>query len=343
MFKASFKFFILMTLISVTSFADITLRSTDLESALNEYLSQTDEASSLLAPLHDGQSIYIMGSGATTLAFAVEEHLKNPTKKLLPKSFLDLFHENQDLDLVIDSSFEELKAYRERLGQTAFGIREGHRIDLLTLMTDGPRGILDNSDWHTQNTDLISTGLIKITTTMSATKHPNLMNTRTYTTADGQEYGFSHVIKSRVNRYLDNENHYEAFLAKVGKNPKVVSALKTISNNLRFNLEITNSDLTLLTAIIKGFTSKLEDGSLVLGRGEWIPKNEEYVFSRLHMTASKALSWNEQLSLKAIKIFDQTGVTRLMEVLESKRDSLRGFMTKREETLSKKTCISILN
>ncbi|MCH2533365.1 MAG: hypothetical protein MK008_02870 [Bdellovibrionales bacterium] len=324
--------FFIITILSINVFAidRVRLESVVLEDAVLEYLSKTQEAEIIKKFLsennkqHDKDStywtprsmpIYIYGGAAHQIVSAVHEYLErkkgNKRATGLPKSFSrHLLSHISDVDIAVDATHEIRNNLVEELKEHFPEVVEGKtRWETVSLHYENDRGIFENKNINQQNTDAISSGMIRVLPLNKklSKKYPSLYDVRTKNTPDGKSY--LDAFLKETNYYFHSENHSETALAKAGKNPEIVSAVKYIANLARYELKGDVQSDDLVKKIITDYLNSVTEADL--------DRNSlHYILQRMNKILTKSLIESTKPSY-AIDIYEKFNIPKLAEFIET--------------------------
>lgn len=303
----SFISIIVSQAVVLAAWGQIYIESTELEPAITEYISQTIEASSLGAHLHDGESVYLMGGSVTRIALAVKNEINRLNSGLglegLPVSINDLLSFTQDYDLLLNTDYRRASNF---LSQTQVSgiVKEGQDWSIATLRKDNNRGIVDDETYLHQNTDLYSLGILRLA---KKGKQPNSKDDVSVLPARRSESGesFLEAIESGTNKYLNSDKHSQTFLARKHRNPKMVSAIKYVVNNQRFGSNLDKKSMRTAKKIISDFSKK----------DFHVSPETAYVLSRIHYIVTKSIYEVKDLD-KAVSAYTDLGIIDILHKVE---------------------------
>ena len=277
-------FFLCVQNLAVQSLAQsleegIKLQSIKLEQAIPEYLSQTKEYHLMLSYLEqykeglqqEGKTsaVYLYGGALGRVSLRVNKYLKNKEQNKaqghLPRSLIELLGPFSDIDIAVDIKRNHLNGFLSYLNQNSMShLGRIPKWELITLNFENERGLLNNKNFINQNMDSFSSGK----SPMSYFKGNGWARDIIPQRPQGQDFLSS--VKNQVNYYFDSPDHETTTNYIQGRNPKIISAIKYISNIIRFDLEYTEKDFEQVKKIVRRFKLQTKsdsfDGSYVLPR-----------------------------------------------------------------------------
>lgn len=176
--------------------------------------------------------------------------------------FTHIFRSTQDIDIVIDAPVAVAKNFQSLIAQRFphfLGDKE-NRWEVRTLRTrigePGKPGykeaLLNDSDFHYQNTDSNSIGMVEVT---EFNREPVVRDLKNW---DSKESIFlEDALRDRISFFRSNR-HYETSRAQAGENPEILSALRILVKAFQYQLSLSNEDFIQIKNISDEFNPKTE-------------------------------------------------------------------------------------
>lgn len=225
-----------------------------------------------------GLPIYLFGGAAT--AFAVyskwEKKYQEGVREYAPDKFdfklTNIFHFNQDIDLLLDGSEEEIIELQKEL-DTNFPYQKttgGKTISVWEVRAfrhtiNYKPYIIDNQDFENQNTDSNSAGLIKITDPKpNRSRVQDLRSTRT-----GEGQFFKDIVNGQITYY--HTGYHQKTSRSDLANPIAISAIRFLIKLFEYNLTTDAKSMATVESILKDADFNKING--VRGSMRWMQKN----------------------------------------------------------------------
>jgi hypothetical protein len=203
-----------------------------------------------------GVKVYLFGGTAAAYAHYVKWDLLREMGDLrfqpdrFDYDFTHIYRSNQDLDIVVDGSAEQIKDLQIRL-QEVFphfqGAKEAWEVRSLREKVNGKMALLDNPDFLHQNTDSNSVGLIAIN------ESNELLAVRDLREWDKSDSQFLKDIVSNQLHYYQSKLHPTTELARAGRNPEIFSVIRYLIKVVQFELDMNAEDLSQIQKVIEQF------------------------------------------------------------------------------------------
>jgi hypothetical protein len=252
------------------SSVDATRLSAELKSRLGrvpEFRFMQEEAKRM------GVSIYLFGGTAAAYAHYVRWDLlrESGDPRFQPErfdyDFVNIYRSNQDLDIVVDGTADQIKALQERLQSTfqhVQGDRTAWEVRSLRENFGDKLALLNNRNFLDQHTDSNSTGMIDLSPKAEMT----VRDLRDWNNPKPQF--LNDVSEGKIHYYFSGL-HDSTELARAGRNPSILSAIRILIKAVQFELEFRPKDLELIRRVIREFDPKKYPANSYVNR--WIEKN----------------------------------------------------------------------
>ena len=190
-------------------------------------------------------------------------------------SIVNIFHFNQDIDIVVDAKpqyAEELQhdlemkfPYKKTTGGKTISVWE---VRPLQYSIGFKADILNNEDFKNQNTDSGSTGLIEITDPTG--ERSRIQDLRKFRRDEGL---FFHDVARGEITYFNTGLHHSTSRSSSG-NPVVISALRFLIKVFEYGLKPDRNSLKVVERILRTAPfSKIKTDPQYHGALRWIEKN----------------------------------------------------------------------
>jgi hypothetical protein len=215
-----------------------------------------------------GIKAYLFGGTASSFAHYVRWDMlrKKGDTRLLEDRFdydtVDIFRNNQDLDIVVDGSPEQAKQLEQILA-SRYPIKQENKsaweVRPLRESMGLKSAILGDVDFMNQHTDSNSTGVIDI----SKNAKDVMKDVRDWNNPNSQFE--KDVVAGKIHFYY-SPNHESTKMALSGNNPAIVSVVRLLVKALQFDLEIAPEDLPNIKKITDEFRASSIQGDYLKGR-----------------------------------------------------------------------------
>lgn len=172
--------------------------------------------------------------------------------------FTNIFRSTQDIDIVVDATAEVAKAFQNKISERFphFLGDKSNSWEVRTLRyrigQPGKVGykeaLLDDPDFHDQNTDSNSVGMIELT-------HPprgEAMVRDLKNWNQAQSVFLEDTLKDQIH-FFRSDRHFLTSRAKAGENPEILSVLRILVKAFQYNLNISEQDLKQILMIAQAF------------------------------------------------------------------------------------------
>lgn len=309
--------FLFILLMSWASFAqDIVLTSTELQAAIGEYVTQTVEAQKIREAMgEEVADLFLYGGAAARIAYAVKAHIEDPSKPL-PNRLINLLSYSQDLDVAIDLPKTQAEEFQPRLEEILrYKLGDKSRFQVSTLYPSPQRGLLQNLDITRQNTDSLSTGMIRLVEG-PASIHSHVVDILNPRSTTGG--AFLESVRTNHILYYDHPEHHLTQMASQGKNPKAISAVKYLVNVIRFSADASEADLNKVRRIIARFFDQLKRVDKSQAIGNWEERlNYDFFLDRLDLNLIKGLLEAPNLP-EALQAYEAYGLLELSTFIQDR-------------------------
>ncbi len=215
-----------------------------------------------------GIKAYLFGGTASSFAHYVRWDMlrKKGDTRLLEDRFdydtVDIFRNNQDLDIVVDGTPEQAKQLEQML-VSRYPIKQENKsaweVRTLRVPMGSKSAILGDADFMNQHTDSNSTGVIDI----SKNAKDIMKDVRDWNNPNSQFE--KDVVAGKIHFYY-SPNHESTKMALSGNNPAIVSVVRLLVKALQFDLEIAPEDLPNIKKITNEFSASSIQGDYLKGR-----------------------------------------------------------------------------
>ncbi|MES2966006.1 MAG: hypothetical protein V4760_19140, partial [Bdellovibrionota bacterium] len=238
------------------SFAAETLEPSDLEREISVRLSRVPEFRYIQEQARAlGLRIFLFGGTAAGFAHYVKQDVLRERGDLrfqanrFDYDFTNIYQANQDLDIVVDGSVEQVRGLQSLL-QSKFphlqGEKEAWEVRPLRSSLGEKIALLESPDFLKQNTDSNSVGMIEITDS----QEPRVRDLRAW--GEPRPPFLVDVAEGKLHFY-HSPNHRETSAYKLGRNPEIFSAIRYLIKAVQFELETRPEDLEVVKRIVDEF------------------------------------------------------------------------------------------
>lgn len=209
--------------------------------------------------------------------------------------FTNIFRSNQDLDIVVDGTLEQVNRLQTIL-QERFpyftGSVKSWEVRSLRHSQGSPSGgfykeaLLDDPNFSNQNTDTNSLAMVEI----SESKEPIVRDLRAWTTGKNQ---FLEDSLNNTISYLRNPLHYTTARAQRGENPEILSVIRLLTKAFQYDLNIDPRSMPEMKEVIREFNpSKVTN---------------QWALFQLNKSASKLIMHSNNIE-RAMDVLDELGL-----------------------------------
>jgi formylglycine-generating enzyme required for sulfatase activity len=171
--------------------------------------------------------------------------------------FTNIFRSTQDLDIVVDASPERAREFQNLLANRFphFLGSKANKWEVRTLrhrigMPGDPgfkEALLDDTDFHNQNTDSNSIGMVELT---QRGQEPMVRDLKHW--QEPESRFLRDVLQNKIS-FLRSPKHFTTIRALAGENPEILSVVRFLVKAFQYELRISESDRATLHEIIKSF------------------------------------------------------------------------------------------
>ncbi len=268
-----------------------------------------------------GVRAWLFGGTAAGYAHYVKWDLQREKgdKRFQPDRFdydyTNIYRSTQDLDIVIDGNTQQAQALQSALAEHyphLQGSKTAWEVRLLTQDMGDKQAILNNSDFMNQHTDSNSTGLIEITKPQAG--ESVIRDVRNW---NSKEPYFLKDVHDGALHYYFSLSHDTTKLAREGRNPPILSAIRYLTKAFQYELQLRPEDLAQIQQVIKEFDPHADARNPYVAN--WIEKNGKKLIQN---AVNIEYAWNTLEGL---------GLRKKLEAIKSnpgELDSLAWWMNK---------------
>lgn len=177
--------------------------------------------------------------------------------------FTNIFRSTQDIDIVVDATADVAKAFQNKISERFphFLGDKSNSWEVRTLRyrisQPGKAGykeaLLDDPDFHDQNTDSNSVGMIEVT--LPPRGEAVVRDLKNWN--QSQSVFLEDTLKDRIHFFRSNR-HFLTSRASAGENPEILSVLRILVKAFQYNLKISEQDLEQIKVIAQEFNPSNE-------------------------------------------------------------------------------------
>lgn len=275
------------------------ITSVELQESVSKGINQVIEFD-FIRSLAQTMGIRVWLFGGTASSFLHYVHWDLAAKKgVLPLQtdrfdydFTNIFRSTQDIDIVIDGTAEDAQLFEERIAyQFPYFIgNKANQWEVRTLRSrikePGSPGykeaLLDDSDFHNQNTDSHSVGMIELTSTPGEPRIRDLKNWD-----QPKSIFLEDTLHHRISFFRSNQ-HFSTSRAQAGENPEILSVIRLLVKAFQFQLNFSDQTFSEINKISKEFNPEEITHPIAIRRIQDTAKklilhavNLEYAFNTL--------------------------------------------------------------
>ena len=272
-------FYIALFFAAATAMAAFDISPTELENGIRENLMKTSQFAFIREESKKlGIKVYLFGGTAAAYAHYVKwdmQREKGDTRfqdNRFDYDYTNIFRSTQDLDIVVDGDAKKAKILQNILMEKYpqfLGERASWEVRPLRETIDNKTPILDDFDFQNQHTDSNSTGTIEISD--PGKKKPIVRDVRDW---DSKNPNFLRDVASDEIHFYYSPTHQKTTLAKLGKNPSIVSVVRLLTKVFQYEVKLKNDQLPIIRKIIAEFDPTKIDP---LAR-QWLEKHAKKLF-----------------------------------------------------------------
>lgn len=240
------------------------ITSTELEESVSRAIDQVIEFD-FIRSLAQTMGIRVWLFGGTASSFihyvhwdlAAKKDLLSLQRERFDYDFTNIFRSTQDIDIVIDGTAEDAQFFQEKIAYQFpyFLGNKANKWEVRTLRSrigqPGSPGykeaLLDDSDFHDQNTDSHSVGMIELTSTLGEPQIRDLKNWN-----QKQSIFLEDTLHHRIS-FFRSSRHFTTSRAQAGENPEILSAIRLLVKAFQFQLDLSDQSFSEINEISKQF------------------------------------------------------------------------------------------